>query len=159
MNCYSETVKFAEKLEKTRGFDVWLAVGRTNLKVHRALNQALGQLDLSLAQHEILLSIWQKSGITQKQLAENLLVVKSNISALIKKLEARGLVHRDCDPCDTRNKRLSLTEDGKRLVMKSFERQNRIIDAMASVMSDEELQRTGDVMTRVGKALDPLISM
>lgn len=147
----------AEKLEKTRGFDVWLAVGRTNLKVHRALNQSIGELDLSLAQHEILLSIWQKPGLTQKQLAENLLVVKSNVSALIKKLEARGLVHRDCDPRDTRNKCLSLTDTGKQLVRKSFERQNRIIDAMASVMSDAELRMTGEVMLRVGASMDELI--
>ncbi|MGB5331910.1 MAG: MarR family transcriptional regulator [Woeseiaceae bacterium] len=149
-------MKTGKKLEKTRGFDVWLAVARTNVKVHRALNQSLGELDLSLAQHEILLSIWQKSGITQKQLAESLLVVKSNVSALIRKLEARGLVNRDCDPCDSRNKRISLTEAGRKLVQQSFERQNRIIGAMASVMNDKELQLTGDVMARVGKALDQL---
>lgn len=148
----------AKKLEKTRGFDVWLTVGKTNLKVHRALNQSIGELDLSLAQHEILLSIWQKPGLTQKQLAENLLVVKSNVSALIKKLEARGLVNRDCDPCDTRNKCLSLTEDGEQLVRKSFERQNRVIDAMASVMSDAELRTIGDVMSRVGASIDQLLS-
>jgi len=146
----------AEKLTKTRGFDVWLAVGRTNLKVHRALSQSLAELDLSLAQHEILLAIWQKSGITQQQLARNLLVVKSNVSALLKKLEARGLVYRDCDPCDTRNKCLSLTDDGQKLVRQSFERQNQIIDAMASVMSDQELEMTGEVMIRVGKSLDAL---
>jgi len=148
----------AKKLEKTRGFDVWLTVGKTNLKVHRALNQSIGELDLSLAQHEILLSIWQKPGLTQKQLAENLLVVKSNVSALIKKLEARGLVNRDCDPCDTRNKCLSLTADGKRLVRKSFERQNRVVDAMASVMSDAELKMTGDIMSRVAASIDKLIT-
>lgn len=145
------------KLEKTRGFDVWLTVGRTNLKVHRALSLSLAQLDLSLAQHEILLSIWQNSGITQKELAENLLVVKSNVSALIKKLEARGLVHRECDPSDTRNKCLSLTDAGRQLVKKSFARQNRIIDAMASVMSDDDLNRTAVVMRRVGTALDELL--
>ncbi len=145
------------KLKKTRGFDVWLNVGRTNLKVHRALNLSLAELDLSLAQHEILLSIWQNSGITQKKLAENLLVVKSNVSALIKKLETRGLVHRECDPSDTRNKCLSLTEAGRELVQKSFARQNRIIDAMASVMSDDDLDRTAEVMRRVGNALDELL--
>lgn len=148
----------AKKLEKTRGFDVWLAVGRTNLKVHRALNQTIGELDLSLAQHEILLSIWQKPGLTQKQLAENLLVVKSNVSALIKKLEARGLVHRECDPCDTRNKCLSLTEAGERLVRQSFERQNRVIDAMVSEMSDAELKMMSEVMSRAGASLDKLIT-
>jgi len=146
----------APKLKKTRGFDVWLTVGKTNLKVHRALNQSLAELELSLAQHEILMSVWQKPGMTQKQLAENLLVVKSNVSALIKKLEGRGLVHRDCDPRDTRNKCLVLTEAGRKLVQQSFERQNKIVDAMASVMSDEELETIGEIMARVGEALDAL---
>lgn len=145
------------KLEKTRGFDVWLSVGRNNLKVHRALNQSLAELDLSLAQHEILLSIWQNSGITQKALAENLLVVKSNVSALLKKLEARGLVRRAPDPADSRNNRLTLTGAGRALVQQSFARQNRIIDAMASVMSDEDLERVAAIMSRVGKALDRVI--
>lgn len=151
-------MKKAKKFEKTRGFDVWLLVGRTNQKVHRALNQSLGELDLSLAQHEILLWIWQKPGVTQKQLAERLLVVKSNVSALLKKLEARGLVHRDCDPKDTRNKCLSLTAAGKQLVEQSFERQNRIIAAMAAEMSDDDLERVGAVMGRVGKAMDALVA-
>lgn len=146
----------AKKLRKPRGFDTWLTVGRTNLKVHRALNQALTEVDLSLAQHEILMAIWQKSGLTQKQLAESLLVVKSNVSALIKKLEARGLVQRKPDPSDTRHKRLSLTGAGRDVVGKSFALQNRIVDAMASVMSDEELRQTSDVMHRVGKAIDAL---
>lgn len=146
-----------KKPAKTRGFDVWLTVGQTNHKVHRALNQSLGELDLSLAQHEILLWVWQKPGITQKQLAERLLVVKSNVSALIKKLESRGLVNRDCDPADTRNKCLSLTATGRQLVQQSFERQNRIIAAMVAVVSDDELERIGAMMSRVGKALDALV--
>ncbi len=145
------------KLVKTRGFDVWLAVGRNNLKVHRALNQSLADLDLSLAQHEILVAIRQKPGITQKDLAANLLVVKSNVSALIKKLEARGLVHRECDPADARNKCLGLTKAGHELVLKSFARQNEIIDAIAAVMSDDDLQRMAAISRRVGDALDELL--
>ena len=146
------------KLNKTRGFDVWLAVGRNNLKVHRALNQSLAELGLSLAQHEILLAIRQDPGITQKALAANLLVVKSNVSALIKKLEARGLVRRDCDPADARNKCLELTGAGNKLVLKSLARQNKIIAAMASVMSDDDLERTAQVMRRVSGALDELLA-
>ena len=145
-----------EKLEKTRGFDTWLTVGRTNLQVHRALNHALAKADLSLAQHEILVAISQNSGLTQKQLSENLLVIKSNVSALIKKLEARGLVLRTTDSSDTRNKRLSLTPSGRTLVRMSFALQNRIVDAMASVMSDEELAMINDVMRRVGNAIAEL---
>lgn len=147
-----------KKLRKPRGFDTWLTVGRTNLKVHRALNLLLGELDLSLAQHEILVTIHRHSGLTQRELSEQLLLIKSNATALLKKLEARGLVRRTPDSDDSRIKRLSLTRSGTALVQKSFAVQTRVIHAMASVLSDEELERTAETMTRVGDAIDELIS-
>jgi DNA-binding MarR family transcriptional regulator len=145
-----------KQLRKARGFDVWLEVGRTNLKVHRLLNLMLGEVDLSLAQHEILLNIRRDSGLTQKELSDQLLVVKSNVTALIKKLEARGLVLRKSDPDDSRIKRLSLTRAGDKLVQQSFALQNQVVKAMVSVMSDAELRQMADVMARVGGAVDTL---
>lgn len=144
-------------LQPPRGFDTWLAVGRTNLKVHRALNLLLGELDLSLAQHEILMTIRRHSGLTQRELSDQLLVVKSNATALLKKLEARGLVDRSPDPDDSRIKRLTLTRSGDALVEKSFAVQARVVEAMTSVLTDEELEMTGDVMRRGGDAVDRLI--
>lgn len=145
-----------KQLRKAHGYDVWLLVGQTNLKVHRALNSLLAKLDLSLAQHEILLNIRRDSGLTQKQLSEKLLVVKSNISALLKKLEARGLVRRTPDPEDSRNNRLTLTAKGEALVQESFALQNRVVKAMVAVMSDAELEQMADVMRRVSGAIDAL---
>ncbi len=146
-----------KRLRKPRGFDTWLTVGRTNLKVHRALNLLLGELDLSLAQHEILVTIRRQSGLTQGELAEQLLVIKSNATALLKKLEARGLVRRTRDPADSRIRRLSLTRSGDMLVEKSYAVQTRVVRAMASVMTDEELERMDDFMCRAGTAIDQLI--
>ena len=143
-------------LRRTHGYDVWLQVGQTNLKVHRTLNALLASVDLSLAQHEILVNIHRDSGLTQKQLSEKLLVVKSNISALIKKLEARGLVRRAPDPRDSRNNQLTLTAQGEELVQRSFALQNRVVKAMVSVMSDAELELMRDVMERVSQSLDQL---
>ena len=142
------------EFQKARGFDVWLLVGRTNLKVHRLLNQLLARLDLTLAQHEILMTIRQYSGLTQKQLSEKLVVVKSNVSALLKKLEARGLVRRSPDAEDSRNKRLRLTEEGETLLRESFALQNQVVDAMVSALSDEDLRRTAEMMSRVNDATD-----
>ena len=156
MNCYPLAVSLPAEFEKARGFDVWLQVGRTNLKAHRVLNQLLASLDLTLAQHEILMMIRQYSGLSQKQLSEKLVVVKSNVSALLKKLEARGLVRRLSDPADSRNKRLSLTETGDELLCKSFSLQNQVVEAMTSALTDEDLQRTGEMMMRVNKALDQI---
>ena len=147
-------MKSGGKLRKARGFDVWLQVGRTNIKVHQVLNMMLDKVDLSLAQHEILINIRNNSGLTQKQLSDQLLVVKSNVTALIQKLEARGLVRRTPDPDDTRKKCLALTARGEALVQKSFALQNRVVTAMTSVMSDKELEQMVDIMARVGEAVD-----
>ena len=146
-----------KQLRNPRGLDTWLRVGRTNLKVHRALNLLLGELDLSLAQHEILVTIQRDSDLTQRELSERLLVVKSNATALLKKLEARGLVRRTTDPTDSRIKRLSLTKAGQELVRRSFAVQSKVVKAMVSVMSDAELDQMNDVMGRVDGAIDRLI--
>ena len=141
-------------MQKARGFETWLEVGWTNLKVHRVLNQSLASVDLTLAQHEILMTILQQDGITQRALSERLHVVKSNVSALLKKLEARGLVERQADPDDSRNKLLSLTRSGRELVERSFKLQNRIVEVMVAELSNDDLQRLSDVMSRAGRALD-----
>lgn len=145
------------KLAKPRGLETWLTVGRTNLKVHRALNQLLGDLDLSLAQHEILVTIARFSDLTQRELSERLLVTKSNATALLNKLEARGLVRRAPDEDDSRVNRLSLTRSGAALVEKSFAAQTKVIQAMVSIMSDDELQQIDNIMRRVGDAIDRLV--
>ena len=144
-------------LRNPRGFDTWLTVGRTNLKVHRTLNQLLGELDLSLAQHEILVTIRRHPNLTQRELADRLHVIKSNATALLNKLEARGLITRTTDPEDSPVNRLNLSRSGGALVEKSFAVQTRVIKAMTSVMSDEELEFTSDLMSRVGAAIDELL--
>lgn len=144
-------------LRNPRGFDTWLTVGRTNLKVHRTLNQLLGELDLSLAQHEILVTIRRHPNLTQRELAHRLHVIKSNATALLNKLEARGLITRTSDPEDSRVNRLELTRSGHALVERSFAVQTRVIKAMSSAMTDAELEMTGDIMTRVGAAIDELL--
>lgn len=146
-----------KQLREPRGYETWLTVGKTNLKVHRALNLLLGELDLSLAQHEILLTIRRYPGLTQRELSERLLVVKSNATALLKKLEARGLVDRAADAKDSRVKRLSLTRAGNALVERSFTLQSKVVKAMVTVMTDDELDVIDDIMRRVGGAVDELL--
>ena len=144
--------------EKARGSDVWWLVGRTNMKVHRVLSQLLSELDLTLAQHEILVAIWQSPDITQQQLAEKLLVVKSNISALVAKMERSGLLERTPDPSDNRNKRLTLSPEGEDLVIRSLEKQNQVIERMVSVVDDKELEYIERIMRRVGPVLDEMLT-
>ena len=52
---------------------------------------------------------------------------------------------------------LNLTSSGHALVEKSFALQNKVVGAMAGVMSDDELALVGAVMHRVEDAIDELV--
>jgi len=138
------------------GYLTWLEVGRSHQKCQRALNARLGTLDLSLAQHEVLVRIAQRPGVSQSEVSERLIVVKSNVSALLAKLEGRGLVRRATDDEDSRVKRLYLTAEGDALVTTSMRLQAEIVAAMMAPLSEDEIALTRDIMLRVGEALDHL---
>ena len=92
---------------------------------------------LSLAQFDVLAQIGTSEGLTQKELAERLVVTQGNITQLVQKLEARGLVLR---PQSGRCNRLSLTAAGRHLRNFLVPRQERAIARLFGPLSDYELE-------------------
>jgi len=74
---------------------------------------ALGKAGLSIAKHGALTEL-AKAGepLTLSQLAERLSCVRSNMTQLIDRLEADGLVNRLPDPADRRSVKAELTDLG-----------------------------------------------
>ena len=121
---------------------------------YAALSRELKPLGLSVAQHDMLVAIYDHDGATQQQLAEKLLVVKSNVTGLVTRLETRGLVRREVDPQDARAKRVTLTPEGKALVERSVEQQAVVLKQMVSVLRTDEVELLGDTMRRVRARLE-----
>lgn len=134
----------------------WLLVGQTHMKCQHVLQRDLRALDLSIAQHDVLVGIKGHEGLTQRQLADVLHVVKSNVTGLVQKLEQRGLVVRSQDSGDARSNRLSLTDAGRALVRRSLNIQKRVVTAMLAPLDANELAQLESVMERAGQALDML---
>ena len=80
--------------------------------IERAASDHLAAYGLTLAQFDIIAHLGHAGGISQRELASRLLVTKGNVSQLLAKLEARGLVARL--PAG-RAHALHLTEAGQRL--------------------------------------------
>ncbi len=75
---------------------------------------ALGKIGLSLAKHGALSELVQAGEpLTLSQLAARLSCVRSNMTQLIDRLEADGLVNRLDDPADRRSVKAELTEKGR----------------------------------------------
>lgn len=139
-----------------KGHASWLSVVKCYLKCQKVMNQKLARLGLTAAQHDILMNVFHKPGSSQQQLSDRLLVVKSNTSALLKKLSERGLIERQQCQRDARQQLLYLTTAGKRLLQQSMAVQIEVIQAMTSVLSDAELETNLSIMNRVHDALDQL---
>lgn len=139
-----------------KGHASWLSVVKCYLKCQKVMNTKLAKLDLTTAQHELLMNISHKPGSSQQQISDRLLVVKSNTSALLKKLTERGLIERRNDPKDARVHHLHLTAAGEEKLKQSMAIQIEVVQAMTAVMSDAEIQTNLEIMNRVYDSFDQL---
>ena len=77
--------------------------------------ERLKALDLKSGQHNILLVLLEKDGVTQNYLAQRLLLDKGGIARNIKKLEQNDYLYRKKDGRDPRNNLVYITEKTKKL--------------------------------------------
>ena len=99
MEVASGTASGNSKLRKPSVI-AWLRLAKVCHKVDRASAGQLSTYGLSVGQFDVLAHVGAHEGITQKELAEKLLVTKSNVCQILGRMEERGLVTRrqDCVP-------------------------------------------------------------
>ena len=86
------------------------------------------------------------------QLAERLSCVKSNITQLVDRLEADGLVARQPDPGDRRSKLAGLTAAGRRAWQDATRLQEETERELSRRLTREEGRRLGALLAKVGRA-------
>lgn len=93
---------------------------RAQLVVSADFREALAELDLRPGQFTVLVVIDRNPGLTQSQVGNALGIDRANFVAVIKGLEARGLVARTASSHDRRSKGLALTAAGRRLLQRAL---------------------------------------
>ena len=86
------------------------------------------------------------------QLADRLSCVKSNITQLVDRLEADGLVARKSAPADRRTKLAALTAAGQRACEEGVRVQKDAEREMLRRLSSSEVQQLGALLAKVGTA-------
>ncbi|MEM5491982.1 MarR family transcriptional regulator [Hoeflea sp. AS16] len=130
-------------------FHNWVAVARACQVMGLSLARALQPLDIKPPHLDILVNLFRAPGISQQDLADKLLVGRSNLSMLLPQLEKRGLLVRRGDPQDRRVLRLELTPEGTSLTLKALAIQSELIDRTMGTATTEECNLVGEVMTRI----------
>ncbi len=93
-----------------------MLVLRTAERVERTLERSLEEIGLSPAKLAVLGGLtWAGGSMSLGDLAQRRSCVKSNITKLVDRLEAEGLVTRKDDPVDRRGVLAEITPEGRRL--------------------------------------------
>lgn len=82
--------------------------------VEARIESSLSPLGLSLAKLNVLgILVGSSSPLTLGEVAQRLACVRSNVTQLVDRLEADGLVRREADPADRRSIRAVITDAGR----------------------------------------------
>lgn len=118
---------------------VWFRFVRLETRIRLAVTNRLKAVGLSIAQCDVLTTLTEREGLSQQDLAERLYVTKGNISGLIDRLAAAGLVERRTIASDRRSHAIFLTPAGRIAAQKGIEAQQGFVDETLGRMPQAEL--------------------
>jgi len=122
----------------------------TSRAIEARLEAELAELGLSLAKAKVLRILSQEDGPQAlSRLAERGQCVKSNITQLIDRLEADGLVRRTEDPSDGRIRLAGLTAQGQRVCRRAMEVIRNHEQLVAEALSDRDAATLARVLDRL----------
>ena len=133
------------------GVLAWLRLARVFQKVQHASAEGLRAEGLSVGQFDVLAQVGATEGMTQQEVAESLLVTKSNVCQLLDRMEQAGLVERRQQG---RTKRLFLTPAGRRVHDRVVPAHEQRIAGLFSALSVDEKLRLIRTLRKLDRALD-----
>jgi MarR family transcriptional regulator, organic hydroperoxide resistance regulator len=108
------------------------------------------EFDLTLSQLDAMKNLGEPC--SQRELAQCLHFDASNVTDIVDRLEARGLVSRTIDPTDRRVRRLVLTPEGEAVRRKLFER--AVDEAPISSLTPAEQAQLSQLLAKIAAPVD-----
>jgi DNA-binding MarR family transcriptional regulator len=132
------------------------------IRLHQALyNEVAGRLrviGLSVPQFDVLSTLTEREGMSQRELAERLYVTKGNVSGLIDRLVEAGLVERHSIPEDRRSHALHLTAEGARLARLGMQTHQTFMEETLGKLPRPDVETLDRILISwrdAARALDP----
>lgn len=106
--------------------DVYRTLGTTVRLLRSRLDRALQAVGLRLGQFQVLRLLWEKDGLTPRELSERLGVEMPTVTRTVQRMLRDGLVRREAHPADARSVCIFLAPRGVELE-----------GAVAAILSEE----------------------
>jgi DNA-binding MarR family transcriptional regulator len=132
------------------GVVAWLRLVRVFQKIQHQAAEHLRSFGLNVAQFDVLARVGAAEGIMQQEVADSLVVTKSNVCQLLDRMEQAGLVERRPEG---RANRLYLTPNGRQLWNQVVPAHEQLIAEQLSALSPTEQVQLLGLLRTVDRAL------
>jgi DNA-binding MarR family transcriptional regulator len=116
-----------------------MAVVRNYHRCEAQLARRIAPLGMSITAHEVMLHLLHQPHLSQQALAHRVFTAKSHLSAVVRDLEARGLIKRERDASDARARTLTLTRSGKTQARRAHAIQSLLVAQMGEGVSEADM--------------------
>lgn len=132
-------------LDESVGF----IISRTARKVKNYLTQLFKPFDITTEQWGILNRLWERDGVSQKELSEKSFKDQPNITRILDKLEEKGYIRREPNPGDRRAFLIYLTGEGRNLKEVLVPTAQKALDTALEGFSEEEVAQLKKMLNRI----------
>jgi len=130
---------------------------RELLRTHQAfLSYAalhVNELDLTLPQYDVIITLGNTPGMPFKQLGEKTLITKGTLTGVISRLEDKGLVRRSASETDGRSQIIQLTAEGNAIFERTFPEHLQFINRLFNDYSPEDIATLEAALVRLNEAI------
>lgn len=111
--------------------------------------------ELSKPQFNAIYAIFKAGdeGITLSSLGSKMFVTRANITTLVDRIEARGLIQRIINPNDRRSIKAVITKDGKKLIDTILPTHQIFSSKILGFLTESEKKRCDELLTRIQREL------
>lgn len=120
------------------------------------LRKRIAPLGIVPGQFPALLALWEKDGLTQKELLAMLDIEQATLANTLTRMERDGLICRKEHPADARARVIHLTSDGRAIRDSAYLAAMQINEDVLADFSDDETQAFLGYMRRVIKKIKDL---
>jgi len=129
-----------QTLQRSAASEAWSLIAELFTSQRSRFLGIAAEFDLAPAQLGALKALDPDDPVPMRCLAEALACDNSNVTGIVDRLEARGLVERQPAPSDRRVKMLVVTPEGAELRRRVKERMEEPPEALARLNEDEQVQ-------------------
>ncbi|MEJ1199447.1 MarR family transcriptional regulator [Streptomyces sp. BB1-1-1] len=128
-------------------------VKRTELAVRARLDELLKPAGVTALQYTALTVLERHDGISAAQLARDSFVTAQTMADMVRALENRGLIRREPNPDNRRERLILLADAGRRLLAEYAEPARGLEDRMVAGLDAEQVDLFRDALNHAWRSL------